>query len=199
MWRWVQIHLKKLLMCANTCWCMLNLLIRKDTWKYTLRLEADKPAQASRHSWFYYTLNKVCHPRWCSTSCLAASRHAVIKLSMYLVTSMYRAGSLHTKSHNHVNTGKHTQIMQHQPAYEAARNLMYSLWYQGLRNYHVCMCWHLRICNDSACVDLYWELSVYPHVFESRVCNFTCVCIMCQNFSSCYIEWSITFTVVQKA
>ena len=45
----------------------------------------------------------------------------------------------------------------------------------------ICMCWcSSRVVHDSACVDLYWELGVYLHAsshFESRVCNFVCVCV----------------------
>ena len=56
------------------------------------------------------------------------------------------------------------------------------------------MCWcSSRVVHDSAFVDLYWELGVYLHAsshFESRVCNFVCVCV-CGKAGSCYVECSV--------
>ena len=52
----------------------------------------------------------------------------------------------------------------------AARDLVNVGQYQGLRKFEVG--------HDSACVDLYGELSVYLHassLFKSRVCNFMCL------------------------
>ena len=61
----------------------------------------------------------------------------------------------------------------------AARDLVMWAGFKGWES--ICMCWcSSRVVHDSACVDLHWELGVYLHAsshFESRVCNFVCVCV----------------------